>query len=38
MTALWRTAAGLIRSTWQASRPDTTILERDHVFVVGRKR
>jgi hypothetical protein len=36
--SLWRKAAGLTRSTSQASPPYTTILERDHIFVVARKR
>ncbi|MDQ3897961.1 MAG: class I SAM-dependent methyltransferase [Actinomycetota bacterium] len=36
--ALWRKAASLTRSTSHASPPYTTILERDHMFVVARKR
>lgn len=37
-TELWRKVARLTRSTSPATPPYTTILERDHMFVVARKR
>jgi SAM-dependent methyltransferase len=36
-SALWRTAANLLRRTAQARPPYTTTLEPDHMFLVARK-